>query len=103
MLFLSHADFLEALHFLARRKLLELVELAHLDLALDAVDRRIRVALGPLDRFLARFRPDDGVAGDELLGFGERPVDEAALCAVVVDAPALAARLEARGIEQHAG
>src|SRR5262245_11301340 len=103
MLFLSHAELLEALHFLARREILELVERTHFDLRLDAVDGGIRVAPGPFDRFLTRFRLDDGVAGDELLGFRERPVDEAALRSVVVDAPALAARLQARGVDQHAG
>src|SRR5258706_13676983 len=101
ILFLSAADFLEALDFLARREVLELVERARLDLGLHAVDRGIRVAPGPLDRLLARFRPDDGVAGDELLGLRERTVDERALGSVVFDAPTLAARLQARGVEQH--
>ena len=38
---------------------------------------------------------DDGVARDELLGFGEGPVDHAALAAGIFDAPALGARLQA--------
>src|SRR6185503_20655120 len=95
--------FAKAFHRGAVGEVLELVERPHLDLAAAAVDRRIRKALCPLDRFLARFGLDDGVARHQVLGLGERAVDEAALLAVVPDAPALPGRLEARGVDQHAG
>src|SRR4051812_15979888 len=103
MLVRAEAYFPEALDFLAGREILELVELAHLDFGLAAVDRRVGEALGPLDRFLARLRLDDGVAGDKLFRLGERAVDHRALLAVVLDAPAFRARLEARRIDEHAG
>src|SRR5690348_6215757 len=79
---------------LARGEVLELEELPDLDLAVPAVDRRVRKAARPLERPLARLGLDDRVAGDQLLGLGERAVDDGALAAVVLHAPSLGARLQ---------
>src|SRR5688500_17573383 len=85
-------------------EVLELEEPAHLDLARAAVDGRVGEALGPGERLFARLDVDDGVAGDQLLRLGERPVDEGALAALLVlDAPALVARAPARAVHQDAG
>src|SRR5689334_9505279 len=92
----------EALHFLGVAEVLQLVELAHLDLAHAALAGRVRVAAAPFQGLLARFHLDDGVAGDEFLGLGEGAVDETALLALVFDAPAVGAGLEAAGVQQHA-
>src|SRR5947209_1594831 len=86
---------------LAAPEILELEELPHLDLALSSVDRRIGKAPRPLQRLFARLHLDDGVAGDQLLGLGERAVDDGALRSRVLDAPALGARLQPGGVEQH--
>src|SRR3954453_24000357 len=85
------------------REVLQFIQLAHLDVAGDALADRIGEALGPLDRLVARAGLDQRVAGDQFLALGEGPVDDGALAAVVLHAPALAARLQARGIEQRAG
>src|SRR6266571_5687704 len=95
--------FAKALDRLARTEILELEELPDLDLAFLAVDGGIGKAPRPLHRFFPRLHLDDRVAGDELLRFGERSVDHGALRSRVLDAPALRARLQARGVEQHPG
>src|SRR5216684_3939251 len=100
---LAYAQLAELLDRRALREVVELEILPHLDLGHAAVDRRIGEALGPLDRFLARLDVDHRVAGDELLRFRERAVDEAPLSSVVLDAPALFAALQAGGIDQDAG
>src|SRR2546428_4316178 len=99
----TYAQLAELLDRRALGEIVELEVLAHLDLADGAVDRRIGEALGPLDRFLARLDVDHGVAGHQLLRFGERAVDEAALFTVVLDPPALAAALQPGGVDQDAG
>src|SRR2546428_13442624 len=78
-LLLAYAQLTELLDRGTLRKVVQLEVLPHLDLAHAAVDRRVGEALGPLDRFLARFDVDDRVAGDEFLRLGERAVDEAPL------------------------
>src|SRR3990170_1299015 len=101
---LLQADFAGLAGAGAVAEVLELEERAHLDLALACVDRGVGVAPGPGERLLARLDVDDGVAGDELLGLCERSVDEGALAALrVLDAPALAARAQARAVHQDAG
>src|SRR5687768_8041630 len=91
---LADADLAEALERRALREILQLEILPHFDLGRAAVDRRVREALRPLERFGARVDVDDRVAGDELLRLGERPVDDGALLAVVLYAPAFRARLQ---------
>src|SRR6185312_10685892 len=44
-----------------------------------------RDPLGPLDRLFPGLDPDDPVAGDQLLGLGERPVDHRLLAAAEPD------------------
>src|SRR5215831_3459723 len=92
----------EARGGLAVAEVLELEELAHLDLAHAAVDRGVGKAARPLERLFARAGLDDRVAGDQFPRLGERAVDHAALRAVVAHAPPFRARLQSRGIEQHA-
>ena len=84
----------------ALAEILQLEELADLDLAVLIV--RVRAALHPLDRLGLVLHLDDPVAGDQLLGLGERPVDHAALAALEADARALRARLQAGAIEHDA-
>src|SRR6267154_6666925 len=72
-------------------KILHLEELPDLDLALLAVDGGVGKAPRPFRCLLARFHLDDRVTGDQLLRFGERPVDHGALRSRVLDAPALGA------------
>src|SRR6185295_1707103 len=99
---------LELAVLVERRAGLELLELEHpaqLDLGLGAglwigLERD---PLGPLDRLLARLDLDDPVAGDQLLGLGERAVDHLALAAGREPDPrALRARRQAGAVEHHA-
>src|SRR5947209_5025934 len=85
----------------ALAKVLHLEELADLDLAIALM--RFRAAFHPLDRLGLVLHLDDPVARDQLLGLGERPVDDAALVAGEADARALRARLEAGAVEHDAG
>src|SRR5262249_9100389 len=91
------ADLAVMLDRIARREILELEELADLDLAVALV--RIGAALDPLDRLLQRLDLEDPVAGDQLLGLGERPVDDGALGAGEAYARALGARLQPGAFE----
>src|SRR5262245_62217931 len=86
-------DFLEAIDRLARRELVELEELADLDLAVLALAERSRKPARPLERLFARLHLDERVASHELLRLRERPVQDRALPSRVPDAPALGARL----------
>src|SRR5262249_19019369 len=79
----------EAIGRLARTEVVQLEELAHLDLGVLARAGGIREALRPGERLLARLHLDDGVAGDQLLRLGEGPVGDDARPARVPDAPAL--------------
>src|SRR3546814_12099279 len=81
-------------------EILHAVERADLDLA--GAEHRVRAALHPFDRFVERLHLPDPVAGDELLGLGERAVDHGAVLAVELDARALAARLQAVAGEHDA-
>src|SRR5262249_28669913 len=87
----------------ARAEVLQLEQLAHLDLGVLALAGGIREALRPRKRLFPRLHLDDGVAGHQLLRFGERPVADVALAARVSDAPTLRTRLKTRGIEEHSG
>src|SRR5262245_9426246 len=59
-------DRLEPLQLRIRLEVLELVELADLDLGFAVIGGAIRKAPRPLERLLARLRLDQRVAGDEL-------------------------------------
>src|SRR5690606_2202783 len=72
-----------------RTEVLGLVEGPDLDLRFLA-RHRVRAAPDPLDRFLERLHLPDPVAGDQLPGFRERPVDDRALAAGAAEAHALA-------------
>ena len=85
----------------ALAEVLKLEELADLDLAVPVM--RLRAPLHPLDRFGLVLHLDDPVAGDQLLGLGERPVDHAALVAGEANAGAFRAGLQAGRIEHDAG
>src|SRR5215813_9058033 len=81
-----------------RRELLpEVLVLENLpDLELRVLaGHRIGAALGPLERLLHRLDLPDPEAGDELLRFGERPVDDGLLPAREAHALPLSARMEA--------
>src|SRR6266480_2062505 len=101
LLLLPDFHLAKALDRLARSEVFQLEELPDLDFGLSSVDGRIGKAPRPFHRLFARLHLDDGVAGDELLRLGKGPVDHGALRARVFDSPALRARLQARGIEQH--
>src|SRR4029077_13423211 len=72
----AHPHLAEALDRGTGLEVLELEHRPHFDLAFLAVDRRVGEATGPVERLLARFHVDDRVAGDQLLGFSERAVDD---------------------------
>jgi mono/diheme cytochrome c family protein len=76
----------------------ELEDLPDLDLC-AAFERR---SLEPLDRLLLRLALPDPVARDELLAFGERPIDDGALVALEADPRAFRARLQAVSGQHHA-
>src|SRR4030095_12438376 len=80
---------------LARGEVLQLEQLAKLDLALAAFSMRRGNPLGPLDRLVPGFHLDQPVTGDELLRLGEGPVDHARLAAGELDARALRGRVVA--------
>src|SRR5215217_5999884 len=82
-------------------EILQLEELAELDLAVPLI--RIGAALHPLDRLGLVLDLDDPVAGDQLLGLGEWPVDHGALAAFETDARTLRARLQPAAVEHDAG
>src|SRR5438552_5508718 len=100
LLLLPDFHLAKALDRFARSEVFQLEELPDLDFGLSSVDGRIGKAPRPFHRLFPRLHLDDGVAGDDLLRFGEGPVDHDALRARVLDAPALGARLQAGGIEQ---
>src|SRR3972149_3047317 len=83
---------------LAWAEILELKDLANLDLALLEGD-----TLGPGEGFVPRLRLDQPEAGDELLRLGEGTVDDGALRSREPDARALRARLEPLRREQYPG
>src|SRR5712691_2821747 len=97
----SDVQFAEAIHCFARSEVVQLVQLAHLDLAI--LQRGIGETPGPFERLFARLDLNERVPGDELLRLGEGTVDQGALLPGVFDAPALRAGLESRGVEQDAG
>src|SRR6267143_5492209 len=93
----------KALDRLARSEILELEELPDLDLGFLAIAGGIGITPRPFHRLFPRLHLDNRVAGDQLLNLGEGPVDHGALGSRVLDSPALLARLEPGGIEQHPG
>src|ERR1044072_7494500 len=86
------ADRLVVIDCRALAEVLELEELAQLDLAVLVV--WVGAGHHPFDGLCLRLDLDDPVAGDQFLGFGKRPVDHAALAAGKADARALLARLK---------
>src|SRR4051812_35173468 len=88
---------------LGRHLVAEIVGLEDLpDLDLAATLRRVRAALGPLDGLVERLALPQPVAGDQLLGLGERPVDDAALRTAELHARTLRAGVESLALEHHA-
>src|SRR6266705_3266091 len=79
---------------LARTEVLQLEQLANLDLAFCSFAMGSGDALGPVDRLFPRLHLDQPVAGDQLLRLGERPVDHGAFAPGELDPRALGARLE---------
>src|SRR5690349_16610218 len=69
-----------------------LEDLAHLALPVAA---NLEEAMRPADSLFQRIALDRGVAGDQLLGLGERPVDDRALAVLLRDPRSLRARLQA--------
>src|SRR5215213_8730383 len=80
-------------------KVLGLEDLADLDLRRSR--HRVRAALDPLDRLLERLGLHQPEAGDELLGLGERAVDDGPVAAGKADACALRAGMEPLAREHH--
>src|SRR5262249_26966810 len=76
-------------------------DLADLDFGLFVV--RIRAALEPLDRFLARTNLPEPEAGDQLLGLGKRAVDDGALVSRETYPHALRAGMKAFSCKHDAG
>src|ERR1051325_882072 len=93
----------EALYRLALAEVVQLEQLAHLDLPFLPVQGRVGEAPRPLHRLFLGLYLDERVASDQLLRLGEGPVDHGALFPGVRDTPALRARLQPGGVEQHAG
>src|SRR5438128_264504 len=77
-------QFARALDCRAGTEVLQLAQLANLDLAFLEGD-----AFSPVDRFVLRIYLDQPEAADQLLGLGEGPVDHGALCPRELDTRAL--------------
>src|SRR5579863_8141426 len=91
-----------AVNGFAGSEIRQLEKLADFDIELEAEKERRR-ALDPFNGLFARFHLDDPVAGDELLGFGERAVHDGALIVLgEFDSNALGAWLQPGEIEQYA-
>src|SRR5687768_16591403 len=73
------------------------------DLDLRLLAGRVRAPLHPLDGLVERLHLEEPEAGDDLLRFGERPVDDRALGAREADAGSLRARLQPFPGEHDAG
>src|SRR5271166_2855158 len=87
----------------APTEVLQLEELAKLDLAFSCFAVRSGGAPGPFDRFFPRLHLDQPISGNQLLGLRKGPLDDRSLASREFDARALRARLEPRQIEHHAG
>src|SRR5213078_3343005 len=83
----------EPLHRFARPEVVQLEQLAYLDLTVLAVEGGIGEAAGPLHSFFLGLHLDHRVSGDQLLRLREGTVDQGAFRAGVLDAPALRAGL----------
>src|SRR5688572_24480745 len=99
----AHSNVAEALNRLARAEVFQLEELTDFNLPIRPLAGGIGEAIGPFHRLFLRFHLNERVAGNELLGFGKRPIDDSTLSSRVLDARPLRAWLEARGIEQDTG
>src|SRR5215213_7345185 len=89
---------------------LRLEHLTDLDLARGAVLTRVdpgeyleREPLGPFHGLVHRLDLEDPVTGDQLLGLGERPVDDHPVPAGELHPPPRDAREQPREVEEHAG
>src|SRR5262245_44283233 len=80
-------------HRFAGSEVVQLEQLANLDLAFGSLAVGSGRALRPFDRLLLRLHLDQPVAGDQFLRLGEGPVDDGALPSGELDARALRARL----------
>src|SRR5947208_10533932 len=87
----------------ARTEILKLENLAKLDLAFCCFAVRRGAVLGPVDRFFFRVDLDQPIAGDQVLGLGERAFNDGGLSAGEFDARALRAGLQACQIQQDSG
>src|SRR5438270_3787649 len=99
------ADALFRLSELGGERVAEILRLEHLadfDLRLSA-RHGIGAALDPFDAFFKRLHLEEPVAGDQLLGLSEWPVDDRPLGARESDPRALRAGLKALSREQHPG
>src|SRR6202040_2385659 len=104
--FLLHQFALEPACVLDRRawtEIIELEQLAKLDLAFRTVAVRRGAALGPVDRLLLRVDLDQPVTGDQLLRLGERSVDDGGPSAGEFYARPFRAGLQTRKIKQDSG
>src|SRR5262249_26745850 len=89
---------------LAGTEILQLEQLAYLDLGLPAAAIGLEGnALGPFDGLFLRLHLNQPIAGDQFLRLDEGAVDHGTLPSRELDARALRARLEPRGVEQRAG
>src|SRR6266404_1590945 len=88
---------------LAGTKVLQLFQLANFDLSILVLPLWIRETPGPLYSLFPGLHLYDGVAGNQLLGLGERPVDQSTFLPGVFDAPAHRTRLKPGRIEQRTG
>src|SRR5262249_41183997 len=76
------------------------VHLANLTLAFA---HHLEKTLGPFNCFTPRLHLDDGIASDQLLGFGKGSVGNCELSTGDPNAGAVGTRLESVGREKHAG
>src|SRR5438132_2031733 len=76
---------------------------AHCDLADLEGPSVVRRPLEPLERFVERAHLPQPVAGHELFGLRERPIDDGPLLPLESDALSLRARREPPGTDDHAG
>src|SRR5687768_6459523 len=101
--FRGNAELAETIDGFARSEVIQLEQLANLDLAFLVIAERGGEALRPLDALLSRLHLDERVAGDDLLRLGEGTIDPGASSAGESDACPFRRWLESRCVEQDTG
>src|SRR5262245_29629048 len=87
-------DLAKAIHGLSGPEIVQLEQLPDFDLPLFTTHCGVGKALGPFERLFSRLDLDQRIARDQLLRLRERPVNDRALVARILDLPAFRAGLK---------